>query len=777
MFCVRSYLGPRETTPVGDDLDYEHAGAVLLDNAGLGDPPHADIFRFELCGSPPRRAPAGSHSKSAFKGSCPVFCIRCVSPGDGEGKYIRAIDDGPGPLFFACGKTSRRAAEFCFLPAARSDHFEMIYLDPRGIQERGYPMGVIGDCLGQYDDCGGPPLQVVMFPVLPDEFCPDAARLEVAAQRTSDKEKLELQNAEAAAAALVTPELLARVLAQRPAPRDAVSAAGGAAGAAAGEDARTANARRKRARQRYWRLVLRDLRVSAMTPDDSHRYQWLSHESVPDWEEMPCEDWEYGFGMEYERDLRFVKEAFTRACKALITQHVADSRHRQAQRQEGMSSETRAGEKQADEGDAEPEKRCGGPIELRRELSGEGKALVQRALSGAQGGDGDGGMIGHAGLLVVNEADLKGKMTRMVIIGDIHGCFDELQDLLNAPPCSFAEDPANIESTLIVLVGDLVNKGPKSVEVVEWARAQSAAGRLLAVRGNHDDMALAAIVARSSQEVEAATGSNVVAGTANAKTLRKQLAVARVRAKTGKEGSQEERIARLEAELNDLAENAAEGKQTVAQHSVAKGTFAWTEDLSPEGRAWLASLPYIIHFPWLNMIVVHAGLRVGIPLEAQSRDDAVNLRDVGTIPWAKVWSSSSSSSSSSFSSSSLVDGKALAARQQSLERSRPHVFFGHDAPRGIQQEALATGLDSACVNGGSLSAWYVEACGAGEDGAAAGGAGGAGDAYSDYAAESNGGGLKSWKEGGRIISAKARECYSPAKWASQGILVRQQQRE
>ena len=278
MFCVRSYLGPRETTPVGDDLDYEHAGAVLLDNAGLGDPPHADIFRFELCGSPPRRAPAGSHSKSAFKGSCPVFCIRCVSPGDGEGKYIRAIDDGPGPLFFACGKTSRRAAEFCFLPAARSDHFEMIYLDPRGIQERGYPMGVIGDCLGQYDDCGGPPLQVVMFPVLPDEFCPDAARLEVAAQRTSDKEKLELQNAEAAAAALVTPELLARVLAQRPAPRDAVSAAGGAAGAAAGEDARTANARRKRARQRYWRLVLRDLRVSAMTPDDSHRYQWLSHE-------------------------------------------------------------------------------------------------------------------------------------------------------------------------------------------------------------------------------------------------------------------------------------------------------------------------------------------------------------------------------------------------------------------------------------------------------------------------------------------------------------------
>lgn len=63
---------------------------------------------------------------------------------------------------------------------------------------------------------------------------------------------------------------------------------------------------------------------------------------------------------------------------------------------------------------------------------------------------------------------------RTLFIGDVHGCLLELQDLLEA--C------AHTAYDRVVLVGDLVAKGPDSAGVVRLARERG----MLAVRGNHD---------------------------------------------------------------------------------------------------------------------------------------------------------------------------------------------------------------------------------------------------------------------------------------------------
>src|ERR1051325_4735210 len=64
---------------------------------------------------------------------------------------------------------------------------------------------------------------------------------------------------------------------------------------------------------------------------------------------------------------------------------------------------------------------------------------------------------------------------RTIVIGDIHGCYDELMDLLEKIGLG-AEDR-------VVSVGDLVTKGWKSREVLELFMAD---GRFSAVLGNHD---------------------------------------------------------------------------------------------------------------------------------------------------------------------------------------------------------------------------------------------------------------------------------------------------
>ena len=71
--------------------------------------------------------------------------------------------------------------------------------------------------------------------------------------------------------------------------------------------------------------------------------------------------------------------------------------------------------------------------------------------------------------------DIPAVRGRTVVVGDIHGCYDELQALLAA--VAFGEDD------VLVCVGDLVDRGPKSLEVLRFFRDTANAHSVV---GNHD---------------------------------------------------------------------------------------------------------------------------------------------------------------------------------------------------------------------------------------------------------------------------------------------------
>jgi bis(5'-nucleosyl)-tetraphosphatase (symmetrical) len=65
------------------------------------------------------------------------------------------------------------------------------------------------------------------------------------------------------------------------------------------------------------------------------------------------------------------------------------------------------------------------------------------------------------------------------VIGDLQGCYDELQSLLK----HIDYQP---ETDILWFVGDLVNRGPKSLECLRFVKQLQEKGRAHTVLGNHD---------------------------------------------------------------------------------------------------------------------------------------------------------------------------------------------------------------------------------------------------------------------------------------------------
>lgn len=74
---------------------------------------------------------------------------------------------------------------------------------------------------------------------------------------------------------------------------------------------------------------------------------------------------------------------------------------------------------------------------------------------------------------------MKKENERVAIIGDVHGCYDELMALVTK--IGFYD--GNIDR--LIFVGDAIDKGPKPKEVIEWLKIWEACCSF--VKGNHEE--------------------------------------------------------------------------------------------------------------------------------------------------------------------------------------------------------------------------------------------------------------------------------------------------
>ena len=73
---------------------------------------------------------------------------------------------------------------------------------------------------------------------------------------------------------------------------------------------------------------------------------------------------------------------------------------------------------------------------------------------------------------------------RTLAIGDIHGCLDALETLVDFVGLS--------DDDRLITLGDYVDKGPDSAGVLDWLVSRNKRSQLVALRGNHDLMMLEA---------------------------------------------------------------------------------------------------------------------------------------------------------------------------------------------------------------------------------------------------------------------------------------------
>jgi hypothetical protein len=201
---------------------------------------------------------------------------------------------------------------------------------------------------------------------------------------------------------------------------------------------------------------------------------------------------------------------------------------------------------------------------------------------------------------------------RIIAIGDIHGCYQEFAELL-----------ARLELTKddrLILVGDLINRGPDSCKVIDLARQH----RALSLLGNHELRLL---------------------------TYRKD-------------------------------------KTPVAD--ISRETDADTfQKLRAEDWAYLEAMPLTHYIEELNTVFVHGGFMPNEPWQRQPASVITRIQSIANgkpckraeapnaPPWTDLWT------------------------------GPPFVVYGHTPRPEVYKLKWSVGIDTACVQGGCLTAYIL----------------------------------------------------------------------
>jgi len=120
------------------------------------------------------------------------------------------------------------------------------------------------------------------------------------------------------------------------------------------------------------------------------------------------------------------------------------------------------------------------------------------------------------------------------------------------------------------------------------------------------------------------------------------------------------------------------------------------QEVSLEDILWVQNCPFTISCPWLQLIVVHAGLVPGVKLEDQRAEDMFFMRDVVTDPETGKFKTLEEGTDDSRPWAEVWGGPEL-------------IVFGHDARRKLQNEKYAIGLDTGCCYGLKLTGVVINA--------------------------------------------------------------------